>query len=308
MGDATSAATFGRCGRRRRASAGRSRRASADGPARCCSRGARCTSTTRLPIRSTTSTRRQQLDGYRTVLGVPLLREGSRSASIIADAPGGRGRSRDKQIELSDLRRPGGDRDRERAAVRRGQTRTRELTEALEQQTATAEVLRVISGSPADLQPVFDTIVESARRLCERRARHLSATTASVFTVAAQRGVPTRSTMPRERTDSAPGATTCRLARSLERRRSCISPTLLDDRRAIEPGDAAGRIGGLSHAASACRCCGRASRSASITSARAERPALHREADRAAADLRRSGGDRDRERAAVRGGQARTRS
>src|SRR2546426_11677759 len=47
------------------------------------------------------------------------------------------------------------------------EARNRDLTEALDQQTATSEILRVISSSPTEVQPVFEAIAKNAARLCE---------------------------------------------------------------------------------------------------------------------------------------------
>src|SRR5262245_42279657 len=69
------------------------------------------------------------------------------------------------------------------------QARNSELTEALDQQTATAEILQVISQSPTDTQPVFDAIVRSGRHLCEARLSGLVLVDGNHLTLAATVGV-----------------------------------------------------------------------------------------------------------------------
>jgi len=64
------------------------------------------------------------------------------------------------------------------------------LTEAVEQQTATSEVLRVISSSPGELEPVFHAMLENATRICEAKFGTLNLYDGSVFEIAAHYNVP----------------------------------------------------------------------------------------------------------------------
>ena len=68
--------------------------------------------------------------------------------------------------------------------------RTRELSEALEQQAATSEVLRVISSSAGDLEPVFATILANATRICEATFGNMYLRDGEVFRIAAAHNTP----------------------------------------------------------------------------------------------------------------------
>ena len=70
------------------------------------------------------------------------------------------------------------------------QQRTRELSESLEQQTATSEVLKVISGSPGELGPVFQAMLENAVRLCSAKFGVLALSEDDAFRLVAMHNAP----------------------------------------------------------------------------------------------------------------------
>ena len=126
--------------------------------------------------------------GFRAIMAAPMLREGKAIGSI-AISRETTGLFTEKQIAL--LRTFA---DQAVIAIenvrlfKELQARNTEVTESLEQQTATAEILRVISSSPTDLQPVFETILEKATRLCDAHIGLLGLYDGETYHPVAQRG------------------------------------------------------------------------------------------------------------------------
>ena len=132
----------------------------------------------------------QQLGAFRAALGVPMLRDGI-AIGVFMIARRTPRPFTDKQIELATTFA-----DQALIAIENVrlfeevQGRTRDLSEALEQQTATSEVLKVVSSSPGELGPVFNAMLENAVRICGAKFGNLMLSEGDAFRTVALYGAP----------------------------------------------------------------------------------------------------------------------
>src|SRR5262245_13671087 len=104
--------------------------------------------------------------GIRTTIGIPLLHDGVAIGAFTAYRTESRSFSEREIALLQTFAVQAVIAIENVRLFRELEARNRDLTESLEQQTATGDILKVISSSPTDVQPVFDTIAERAVRLC----------------------------------------------------------------------------------------------------------------------------------------------
>ena len=123
----------------------------------------------------------QQLTGTRTLVAVPLLREGIPIGVIVIRRLEVRPFS-EKEIKLLET-------FADQAVIAIENVRLfQELKESLEQQTATSEILGVIASSPSDLSPILETVVKNAARLCEASSAQVFRSDGDMLRLAANYG------------------------------------------------------------------------------------------------------------------------
>jgi signal transduction histidine kinase/putative methionine-R-sulfoxide reductase with GAF domain len=159
-----------------------------------------------------------QKAGFRSVMGVPMLREGEVIGSIVV-AREAAGTFPEKQVDLLKT-------FADQAVIAIENVRLfNETKEALDQQTATSEVLRVISSSPTDVQPVFDTIAERAAILCSAKMGVVTRFDGELIHLVAFYGA------------SSEGADAIRIAYPIKPGSATLSARIVRDRQPVQLGD-----------------------------------------------------------------------
>jgi GAF domain-containing protein len=138
----------------------------------------------------TTGAQLAKLAGARTVLAVPMVKENELVGAIVIYRQQVRPFT-DKQIDLvQNFAKQAVIAIENARLLNELRQRTDDLSEALEQRTATSEVLQVISSSPGELEPVFEAMLENATRICQAKFGTLYLREGDTFRAAALHNAP----------------------------------------------------------------------------------------------------------------------